>query len=116
MSDPLIKLVANVVPILNGRDSSGNSICFGPQGTKRHRYLLVAFLAKSNSIFNLSGEKIDNSIYFTSYALEQVAKSFKKVIPYHLPIHYDRTKVAPKLYPMISNDGLVGSVNLRKNL
>jgi hypothetical protein len=27
--DPMIKLVASVVPILNGRDSEGNVICLG---------------------------------------------------------------------------------------
>ncbi|MFZ0895564.1 MAG: hypothetical protein WAZ77_13790 [Candidatus Nitrosopolaris sp.] len=29
------------------------------------------------------------------------------VTPYHLPINYDRTKVATKVYNMISNNGLV---------
>ncbi len=103
----MIKLVANVVPILNGRDSGGNVICLGPQRTKIHRYLLVVFLAKSTSMFNLWGKEIDNSIYFTLYALWQVADSFKHIKPYHLPIHYDRTKVASRIYNMISNAGLV---------
>jgi hypothetical protein len=39
--------------------------------------------------------------------LWQVANSFKDISPYHLPIRYDRTKVAIKIYNMISNDGLV---------
>lgn len=106
MSDPLIKLVANIVPILNGRDSPGNAICLGPQRTKIHRYLLVAFLAKSTSMFSLWGKEFDNSIYFTLYALWQVADSFKDFTPYHLPIHYDRTKVASRIYNLISNAGL----------
>jgi hypothetical protein len=103
----MIKLVANVVPILNGRDSGGNAICLGPQRTKIHRYLLVVFLAKSTPIFSLGGKEIDKSTYFTLYKLWQVADSFKQVKPYHLPIHYDRTKVAIRIYTMISNDGLV---------
>ncbi len=107
MSDHIIKLVASIVPILNGRDSSGNAICLGPQRTKIHRYLLVAFLAKSTSMFSLWGKEIDNSIYFTLYALCQVADSLKRAMPYHLPIHYDRTKVAGRIYSLISNDGLI---------
>ncbi len=107
MSDPWIKLVANVVPILNGRDSGGNAICLGPQGTKIHRYLLVAFLAKSTTMFSLWGKEFDDSVYFTLYTLGKVADSFKKTMPYHIPIHYDRTKVAIRIYSMISNTGLV---------
>lgn len=105
--DPMIKLVARVVPILNGKDSEGNVICLGPQSTKIHRYLLVVFLAKSTQMFRLLGKEIDNSIYFTLYKLWQVANSFKDISPYHLPIRYDRTKVAIKVYNMISNTGLV---------
>jgi hypothetical protein len=105
--DPIIKLVASVVPILNGKDSEGNVICLGPESTKIHRYLLVVFLAKSTQMFRLLGREIDNSIYFTLYKLWQVANSFKDISPYHLPIRYDRTKVAIKVYNMISNTGLV---------
>jgi hypothetical protein len=79
----------------------------GPQRTKIHRYLLVIFLAKSAQMFRLSGNEIDNSIYFTLYALKEIANSFKDISPYHLPIIYDRSKVATKVYNMISNDGLV---------
>ena len=39
--------------------------------------------------------------------LWQIADSFKQIKPYHLPIHYDRTKVAIRIYNIISNDGLV---------
>ncbi|MFZ0513200.1 MAG: hypothetical protein WAM14_16435, partial [Candidatus Nitrosopolaris sp.] len=69
-------------------------------------YLLVVFLAKSTQIFRLSGKEIDNSIYFTLYQLSKVADSFKQTKPYHLPIHYDRTK-AIKIYNMVSKNGLV---------
>jgi hypothetical protein len=58
-------------------------------------------------MFSLWGREIDNSIYFTLYKLWQVADSFKQIKPYHLPIHYDRTKVAIRIYTMISNNGLV---------
>ena len=103
----LIRIVAHVVPILNGRDSEGHVIYLGPQRTKIHRYLLVIFLAKSTQMFRLSGKEIDNSMYFTLYCLKEVANSFKDISPYHLPIHYDRTKVAIRIYNMISNNGLV---------
>ena len=103
----LIRIVAHVVPILNGRNSEGHVIYLGPQRTKIHRYLLVIFLAKSTQMFRLSGKEIDNSLYFTLYYLKEVANSFKDISPYHIPIHYDRTKVAIKVYNMISNNGLV---------
>jgi hypothetical protein len=103
----LIRIFAHIVPILNGRDSEGHVIYLGPQRTKIHRYLLVIFLAKSAQMFRLSGKEIDNSIYFTLYALKEIANSFKDISPYHLPINYDRSKVAIKVYNMISNNGLV---------
>jgi hypothetical protein len=102
-----MKPVTNVVPILNGRDSDGNVICLGPQRTKIHRYLIVLWVAKSVPIFRSSGKEIDNSIYFTLYKLGKVADSFKDISPYHLPIHYDRTKVAIKIYTMLSKNGFV---------
>jgi hypothetical protein len=58
-------------------------------------------------MFSLSGKEIDNSIYFTLYALKQIANSFKVLSFYHIPINSDRTKVASKIYNMISNNGLV---------
>jgi hypothetical protein len=49
-------------------------------------------------MFRLSGKEIENSIYFTLYALKEIANSFKDISPYHLAINYDRTKVASKVY------------------
>jgi hypothetical protein len=106
--DPLIKIIATVVPILNGRDSDGNTIYLGPQTTKIPRYLLVIFMARSSEVFRLGyGKQMDGSIYFTLYGLGKVADSFKQFGPYHQPIHYDRTKAASKVYTMISNENLV---------
>jgi len=105
---PWLRIIANVVPILNGRDPDGNAIYLGPQTTKIHRYLLVVFVAKSIQMFRLGfGKEIDNSIYFTLYGLGKVADSFKQIRPYLLAIHYDRTKVASRIYTMISNNRLV---------
>jgi hypothetical protein len=103
----MISLVANVIPVLNGRDSSGNIIYLGPQTTKIHRYLIVVFLAKATQMFRLMGKEIDNSVYFTLYGLGKVAESFKEIGPYHTPIQYDRTKVATRIYNMISDNDLV---------
>jgi hypothetical protein len=103
----MLKIVANVIPVLNGRDPSGNIIYLGPQTTKIHRYLIVVFLAKATQMFRLMGKEIDNSVYFTLYGLGKVAESFKQIGPYHTPIQYDRTKVATRIYNMISNNGLV---------
>jgi hypothetical protein len=56
-------------------------------------------------MFRLSGKEIDKSIYFTLYALKEIANSSKDISPYHLPINYDRTKVAR--INVISSNGLV---------
>ena len=58
-------------------------------------------------MFRLMGKEIDNSVYFTLYGLGKVVESFKQMGPYHTPIQYDRTKVATRIYNMISNSGLV---------
>jgi hypothetical protein len=92
MNEPMLKIVANVIPVLNGRDPSGNIIYLGPQTTKIHRYLIVVFLAKATQMFRLMGKEVDNSVYFTLYGLGKIAESFKQIGPYHIPIHYDRTK------------------------
>ena len=114
--DPLLKIIANVVPILNGRDSDGNVIYLGPQTTKIHRYLLVVFVAKSIHFFRLGfGKEIDGSVYFTLYGLGKVADSFKQIGPFLLPIHYDRTKVAARIYSIISNNGLVAMRKINGN-
>lgn len=107
MNEPMLKIVANVVPVLNGRDPAGNIVYLGPQTTKIHRYLIVVFLAKATQMFRLMGKEIDNSVYFTLYGLGKVAESFKQIGPYHIVIQYDRTKVANRIYNMISNNGLV---------
>ena len=97
---PWLRIIANVVPILNGRDPDGNVIYLGPQTTKIHRYLLVVFVAKSIQMFRLGfGKEIDSSTYFTLYGLGKVADSFKQIRPYLLAIHYDRTKVASTKNP-----------------
>jgi predicted transcriptional regulator len=107
ITEPMLKIVANVIPVLNGRDAAGNIIYLGPQTTKIHRYLIVIFLAKATQMFRLMGKEMDNSVYFTLYGLGKVAESFKQIGPYHIAIHYDRTKVATRIYNMISNTGLV---------
>jgi hypothetical protein len=96
---PWLHMIANIIPVLNGRDSNGNSIRLGPHTTKIHKYLLVIFVAQSLQIFRLTyGEKIDKSSYFTLHGLGQGADKFKQFGPYHQPIHYDRTKVAGRIY------------------
>jgi hypothetical protein len=39
--------------------------------------------------------------------MKEIANSFKDISPYQLPINYDRSKVAIKVYNMISSNGLV---------
>jgi hypothetical protein len=92
----MLKIVANVIPVLNGRDPSGNIIYLGPQTTKIHRYLIVVFLAKATQMFRLMGKEIDNSVYFALYGLGKVAESFKGIGPYHIPIQYEGRKLRPE--------------------
>jgi predicted transcriptional regulator len=63
-------------------------------------------------MFRLREKEIDNLIYFTLYKLSKVADSFRYVPPYYLPITYDRTKVAIKVYNMMSKNGLVVIKNI----
>jgi hypothetical protein len=105
--EPLLALIANIVPILNGRDSNDRVVYLGPQTIKVHRYLLIVFLAKSTQFFRFLGKPIDNSVYFTLYSLGRVADSFKSLKPFRTPIHYDRTKVAKKIYERASEFGYV---------
>jgi hypothetical protein len=115
LPDTIIKRIAKVVPVLNGRDSDGKSKYLGPETTKIHRYLLVLWGAKSEPMFRLREKEIDNLIYFTLYKLSKVADSFKDAPPYYLPITYDRTKVAIKVYNMMSKNGLVVIKNIEGN-
>jgi hypothetical protein len=107
--DQLIQMIASVVPILNGKDSAGQVIHLGPRMLRTPRYLLVILAAKSGQMFRLEqGKELDGSVYFSLYGLGQVADSFKQRGPHHQPIQYERTRVANRIYTMISNrKGLV---------
>jgi hypothetical protein len=69
--------------------------------------MLLVFLAKSTPMFKLLGKRLGDSDYFTLYTLGKVAESFKSVKPWHIPVHYDRTKVAKRIYEMVAKDGYV---------
>jgi hypothetical protein len=100
-SNPLMEIIADIIPVLNGRDSGNNVVYLGPNRTKIHRYLLTLYIAKFVPSFTLWGKNFDNSIFFTLYSLGNVAKAFKN------PIHYDRTKVAANVYRKAEEKGLV---------
>jgi hypothetical protein len=99
---PLIYLFSNIIEILNGRDSNGQIVYFGPNGSQVHRYLLLAFIAKSAVTFRILGKQIDNSLYFTNYSLNRIANYFKSVKPFYIPINYGRRKVAQKMYEILA--------------
>ncbi|MGN6631090.1 MAG: hypothetical protein ACTHKP_02465 [Nitrososphaeraceae archaeon] len=100
-------MIAKVVPILNGRDPNGYAIHLGPHYTRIHRYLLIVFAAKTCPVFRPTGKEMDNSVYYTLYSLSKIADSLKQFGPYHQPIHYDRTKVAGRVYTILHEKGLV---------
>jgi hypothetical protein len=100
-SNPLIEIVTDIIPILNGRDNKNNPAYLGPNKTKIHRYLLTLYLAKGVSSFSLWGKNFGSSIFFTLYSLGNVAKAFRE------PINYDRTKVAINVYKKAEEKGLV---------
>jgi hypothetical protein len=106
-SEPLISIISEIVPVLNGENSDGSMGYLGSQTTKIHRYLMIVFLAKNTQMFRLLGRELDNSIYFTLYKLGRVAEAFKKKGAYGKAIKYDRTKVAMHVYKMIEKKGYV---------
>lgn len=99
---PLIYLFSNIIEILNGRDSNGQIVYFGPNGSQVHRYLLLAYLAKSAVTFRILGKQIENSLYFTNYSLNRIASYFKSVKPFYTPINYGRRKVAQRMYEILA--------------
>lgn len=96
-----MEIVTDIIPVLNGRDSSNNLAYLGPNRTKIHRYLVILYVAKFVPSFTLWGKNFGNSTFFTLYSLGNVAKAFK------IPIHYDRTKVAANIYKKAEENGLV---------
>jgi hypothetical protein len=96
-----MEIVTDIIPVLNGRDSSNNIAYLGPNRTKIHRYLVILYIAKFVPSFTLWGKNFGNSTFFTLYSLGNVAKAFKN------PIHYDRTKVASNIYKRAEENGLV---------
>jgi hypothetical protein len=99
--NPLLKIVTDIIPVLNGRDNSDNVVYLGPSRTKIHRYLIILYIAKFVPSFTLWGKNFENSTFFTIYSLGNVAKAFRN------PIHYDRTKVAANIYKRAEEKGLV---------
>jgi hypothetical protein len=76
-----------------------------------HRYLLVLWLAKSTQ-FRPLGKETDDTVYFNLYDLCKVADSLRESSPHHFAaIQYD-SKVAIKIYNMLTNNGLVSIIKL----
>ena len=99
--NPLLEIVTDIIPVLNGRDNSNNVAYLGPNRTKIHRYLVILYVAKFIPSFTLWGKDFGNSTFFTLYSLSNVAKAFRN------PIHYDRTKVATNIYKRAEEKGFV---------
>ncbi|MDP9288127.1 MAG: hypothetical protein M3P08_08010 [Thermoproteota archaeon] len=105
---PLIAKVNSIVPLLNGSSDSTETIFFlGPKFTKIHRYLITLYMAKHVQSFSLLGVRKDGCLCFTLYRLARIAKTgFKN------PIHYDRTKVAIRVYEKSKE---LGYVDIKKD-
>jgi hypothetical protein len=67
-SDPLIEIINDIVPVLNGRDSSNNVAYLGPNKTIIHRYLVVLYVAKFVPTFTIWGENFGKSIFLQCIA------------------------------------------------
>ena len=94
-SNPLIQMVADITPILNGD-------YLGRTKTKIQRYLIILYVAKFVPAFTVWGKNFGNSTFFTMHSLGNVAKAFK-----NRPLHYDRTKVAGNIYKIAEEKGFV---------
>ncbi|MFZ0554545.1 MAG: hypothetical protein WBL67_16060 [Nitrososphaeraceae archaeon] len=46
-SNPLMEIITDIIPVLNGRDSRNNVAYLGPNRTKIHRYLVTLYIANS---------------------------------------------------------------------
>ena len=68
MSNPLIEIVTNIIPVLNGRDSSSNVAYLGQNKTKIHRYLVILHIAKSIHSFTLWGKNFGESTFIPHIA------------------------------------------------
>jgi hypothetical protein len=49
---------------------------------------------------------MDSSVYFTLYGLGKIAESLKKFGPYRQLSRYDRTKIAGRVYTLLSDKDL----------
>ncbi len=98
-SNTIISIVKEIRLLLNGRDSDRKPAYFGPQFFKRHRYLLLLWLATVADIFRTHGKEIEDSAYFTYYRLSKIASG--------LSVDFDRSKVAMNLFRDFEKKGLV---------
>jgi hypothetical protein len=93
--EPLLRILEYILPLINGQ-------VLGPKKTLLHRYLLVLYLAQTRTIFSLTGQNIDDNIYFTIHHLWEIAKtSLSK------PIKFDKTRVAIKVYRKVQKEEIV---------
>lgn len=105
---PLISMVNSIIPLLNGSNDSTERLFFlGSKFMKVHRYLITLYIAKQVQSFSLLGVMKDGCLCFTLYRLARIAKTgFKN------PIHYDRTKVAIRVYEKSKE---LGYVDIKKD-
>jgi hypothetical protein len=71
------------------------------------RYLLLVYIAKNTPMFRSYGKEMDSSVYFTLYGLGKIAESLKKFGPYRQLSRYDRTRIADRVYTLLSDKDLV---------
>lgn len=100
---PLIGTVNSLIPLLNGAYESTETKKFlGPKLTKIHRYLITLYVAKHVQSFSLLGVMKNGILCFTLYRLSKIAET-----GFTQPIHYDRTKVAKRVYEKSQELGYV---------
>ena len=69
--------------------------------------MLLVYSAKNTPMFRSYGKEMDSSVYFTLYGLGKIAESLKKSGPYRQLSRYDRTKIAGRVYTLLSDKDLV---------
>jgi hypothetical protein len=92
-----LKEIKHVVPILNSQRRGGYA---------KKRYLVLLLLATQECEFD--GKKLHNSenLYFSISGLSKISKNLSTLM-HSEPIHYDRSKVAKKMYQQCRTDHYV---------
>ena len=77
-SNPLVEIINDIIPVLNGRDDRNNVAYLGPKKTIVHRYLVVLYVAKFVPTFTIWGESLGHP-FFSPYIVSPMWQKHSSV-------------------------------------